>query len=212
MTALRPRARRAFTVARPVLLVLVGTLVVAGCGDARKTFGLERKPPDEFAVVRRAPLTMPPSFELRPPTPGAPRPQENTPRDDAAAALFGAAATTGAGADRDADGFFLGGPTAGGGAFSRGEQALLARAGAAEALPNIRAVVEEETTAMVVADRRWVDSLIFWQDQDPPYTVVDAEQEAQRLRANLAEGRPVTEGETPAIRRVRKAPLEGLFN
>ena len=34
--------------------------------------------PDEFAVESRAPLTIPPEFALRPPQPGAPRPQEIT--------------------------------------------------------------------------------------------------------------------------------------
>ena len=34
--------------------------------------------PDEFAVESRAPLTVPPDFDLRPPEPGAPRPQEKT--------------------------------------------------------------------------------------------------------------------------------------
>jgi hypothetical protein len=32
--------------------------------------------PDEFEVVQRAPLTIPPDFDLRPPKPGSPRPQE----------------------------------------------------------------------------------------------------------------------------------------
>jgi hypothetical protein len=39
--------------------------------------------PDEFAVESRAPLTIPPDFDLRPPQPGAPRPQEATAADKA---------------------------------------------------------------------------------------------------------------------------------
>jgi hypothetical protein len=38
--------------------------------------GLAPSAPDEFAVESRAPLTIPPDFDLRPPAPGAPRPQE----------------------------------------------------------------------------------------------------------------------------------------
>lgn len=38
--------------------------------------GLSPSAPDEFAVESRAPLTIPPEFDLRPPQPGAPRPQE----------------------------------------------------------------------------------------------------------------------------------------
>ena len=40
--------------------------------------GIERTGPDEFAVESRAPLVVPPDFDLRPPQPGAPRPQEKT--------------------------------------------------------------------------------------------------------------------------------------
>jgi len=57
------------------ILLLAGSLT-AGCTDFKKTIGLEPTLPDEFAVESRAPLTIPPDFDLRPPTPGAPRPQE----------------------------------------------------------------------------------------------------------------------------------------
>ena len=58
------------------VLCLAGSLLIAGCTDFKKTIGLEPTLPDEFAVESRAPLTIPPDFDLRPPTPGAPRPQE----------------------------------------------------------------------------------------------------------------------------------------
>ena len=51
-------------------------LLLPGCSDLKRSIGLERTSPDEFAVESRAPLTMPPDFELRPPQPGAARPQE----------------------------------------------------------------------------------------------------------------------------------------
>ena len=44
---------------------------------------MDRVGPDEFAVESRAPLTLPPEFDLRPPQPGAPRPQEVTAADKA---------------------------------------------------------------------------------------------------------------------------------
>ncbi len=54
------------------------TLLLPGCTDLKRSIGLERSSPDEFAVESRAPLTMPPDFELRPPQPGAARPQEKS--------------------------------------------------------------------------------------------------------------------------------------
>ncbi len=58
-------------------------LLLPGCADFRQIVGLDRVGPDEFAVESRAPLTIPPEFNLRPPQPGAPRPQEATAADKA---------------------------------------------------------------------------------------------------------------------------------
>src|SRR3954447_7642403 len=71
-------------------LLLGGTLVLlAGCSSDKlsRTFGLTRDAPDEFTVTTRAPLSMPPDFSLRPPRPGAPRPQEQSEREQAQEAL-----------------------------------------------------------------------------------------------------------------------------
>src|SRR5271166_5359348 len=57
---------------------LVGALLLSACTDFKRSIGLEKTSPDEFAVESRAPLTIPPDFDLRPPQPGAPRPQEKT--------------------------------------------------------------------------------------------------------------------------------------
>ncbi|HJU18197.1 MAG TPA: DUF3035 domain-containing protein [Stellaceae bacterium] len=57
------------------VLSIAGTLL-SGCSGFKQAIGLEPTMPDEFAVEARAPLTIPPDFALRPPKPGAPRPQE----------------------------------------------------------------------------------------------------------------------------------------
>jgi len=59
-------------------LWLAGASLIAGCSDLKKSMGLEPTLPDEFAVESRAPLTIPPDFDLRPPQPGASRPQEKS--------------------------------------------------------------------------------------------------------------------------------------
>ena len=66
------------TCVRLGVVSLAGVLLLAGCSDFKKSIGLEQGMPDEFAVESRAPLTIPPEFDLRPPTPGAPRPQEKS--------------------------------------------------------------------------------------------------------------------------------------
>src|SRR5271170_1514028 len=69
----------------PLLAVacLAVSLLLPGCSGFQRAIGLEKVGPDEFAVESRAPLTIPPEFDLRPPQPGAPRPQEATTADQA---------------------------------------------------------------------------------------------------------------------------------
>src|ERR1700759_5716170 len=64
-------------------------ILLGGCatGDLTRTFGLTRDSPDEYTVTTRAPLSMPPEYNLRPPRPGAPRPQEQSERQQAEEAL-----------------------------------------------------------------------------------------------------------------------------
>ncbi|HEX2113081.1 MAG TPA: DUF3035 domain-containing protein [Alphaproteobacteria bacterium] len=186
---------------RPVALapclVLLASLALSGCGDARKALGFEKAPPDEFRIVSRAPLSLPPDYALRPPQPGAARPQEQTSPQQARQALLGA----GGAPVR---------PAAPEGA-SPGEAALLAKVGTPRTDPRIRELVDRESTALAEADRTFFDRLVFWQKPPEPGTVVDPQREAQRLRENQALGRAATEGETPTIRRRRKGALEGIF-
>src|SRR5579871_3802882 len=66
--------------ARRILLCGCALVALAACSDLRESLGLGRTAPDEYTVIDRPPLSMPPDFGLRPPQPGAARPQE-TPVD-----------------------------------------------------------------------------------------------------------------------------------
>ena len=76
---------------RALALLLASQLVLAACagGSVQRALGLSKRSPDEFAVVSRAPLIVPPDYELRPPRPGEPRPQVGTTADQARATLVG---------------------------------------------------------------------------------------------------------------------------
>ncbi|MGH6945318.1 MAG: DUF3035 domain-containing protein, partial [Geminicoccaceae bacterium] len=65
-------------------------LALGGCarGTVQSALGMDKRAPDEFLVVRRAPLIVPPDFDLRPPRPGATQPV-NTADDRTLAALTG---------------------------------------------------------------------------------------------------------------------------
>ncbi len=181
-------------------LTTVGLLLgsaLTGCTDARRALGYEKIAPDEFRVVSHAPLSTPPDFSLRPPAPGAVRPQEGATRDQARQALVG-------GADI---------PTPSR-VSAAGDAALLRQAGAGTALPDIRNQVNKETLALVEGGKTLSDSLIFWRK---PVTAdageqLDAAKEAERLQENQRSGRPVTSGDTPRIVRYRKGMLEGIFD
>lgn len=67
---------------------LLGTALLLGGCTSSGLFNRER--PDEFAVQRQAPLVIPPDFALTPPSPGAPRPTDQSAAQQAQEALFGA--------------------------------------------------------------------------------------------------------------------------
>lgn len=191
------RARRGRLVTLAGLVV--ATLAVAGCGGnqtVQEMIGYDRSTPDEFAVMPRAPLAMPASMEeLPPPTPGAPRPQEAQPREQAEAILFG-------------QGQKVTGVAAAPAATGPGASAILAKAGQAD--QDIRGTVDQETTQRAASEDGFIDRLMFWNSKPLPGTVVDPYKESARLNTNAEAGKPLTTGDTPIIIRKRAAPLEGL--
>lgn len=173
-----------------LVLCVAALLAAGGCESAKRSFGLGKQPPDEFQVVSRAPLSIPPDFGLRPPQPGAARPQEPEPRQEAATIILGAAG--------------------GAGNASAGLMKVLDQAGVAEAVPDIRAQINEDN-AILAEDTSFADRLIFWRPPPDKEVVVDATSESQRLADNAATGEPPTAGATPIIVEREKALFEGLF-
>ena len=167
-------------------------LGLSGCEKTREAFGLNRTAPDEFSVVTRAPLSMPPDYGLRPPTPGAKRPQESAIKDEARRILV----TSGSGAKTQTSG-----------AASVGESALLKKAGADNTDPSIRQQVSRENKILAAGDKGFVDRLMFWRKDEPKHSEIDAASEARRLNENAAMGDPASKGATLVIQRKKK----GLF-
>ncbi|MBO6835567.1 MAG: DUF3035 domain-containing protein [Alphaproteobacteria bacterium] len=173
--------------------MLTGSLLVAACSaDTGKILGLEKTTPDEFAVVSRAPLSLPPDYGLRPPDPNGQRYQDLKPQLDAQRAVFGDEAVQRR-LDTEAQLRRAG--------VSQGEMSLLDRTGAIEASPEIRLVVDEETAALAAEQDSFVNDLVFWRDSEKAGDVIDANEETRRLQGNAALGVPVTEGQTPIITR-----------
>jgi hypothetical protein len=184
------------------LLALGLVLSLGACEGVKSQLGLGKQRPDEFKVVARAPLSLPPDFTLRPPEPGTVRPQEGTATQQARTAVFRAEDQEG---NQAMDAAI---PQDG---RSQGERALLFKAGATNSDSSIRNTIDNETAQFNESNQDFIDTLVFWRDKQQPGVIVDAEAEAARLRENAALGRGATSGQTPTIERKKEAILEGLF-
>jgi hypothetical protein len=180
-------------------VIVAGALIaaagLAGCTSTRNALGMNKITPDEFRVVTKAPLVVPPDFALRPPAPGKPRPQELQPESAARTALLG---------QREGE------------VRSEGEKLLVAKAGADKADPLIRYVVDDEFGDVAHKDKSFADRVMFWRpDKATPAAApqalgdttapIDPAAEAERI-SNLTGGKTVIiarEGE-------KKLKLPGL--
>ena len=184
---------------RPNLVrtLLLGSTVIllAGCGNDNlsRAFGLTRDAPDEFTVTTRAPLSLPPDYNLRPPRPGMARPQEQTERQQAEEALVPQLA--------------LGAPK---GSSSAGQTALIQEAGPS-APGDIRRKVDQDAHN-AAADQGFVDKLLYWRKSDSQPVQVDAAKESQRLRQNSALGQGPDAGSTPIIQQKPQGWFSSLFS
>jgi len=176
-----------------ILLTVIAATALSGCESAQKAFGGKKSSPDEFVVYSRPPLSQPPDFMLRPPTPGVARPQTNSATDMARDALLKTSDST---AKRLA--------SENKAATTPGLQALMTHTGAITADPGIRNKINEETSNLAEEDQRLIDTMIFWVN-DKPFegSVVDPEKEQKRIREAQALGKPITEGATEHVRRKR---------
>lgn len=133
-------------IARMGIVAALG-LSTAGCTSVGKALGMGKASPDEFAVVTKAPLVIPPDFSLKPPKPGAPPQNELDPAKGAKDALYSQLGTQGAS-----------------GSTTDGEIALITAAGATDADNSIRDLINSENFSTGRADRSFSDKLMFWQN------------------------------------------------
>jgi hypothetical protein len=153
---------------------------VSGCQSAGRALGITKVTPDEFRVVTKAPLTVPPDYSLRPPTPGEPRPQELQPESAARTALLGVRASQ----DRD-----------------QGEKMFVTRAGADKADPLVRYVVDDEFGDLAHKDSSFADRVLFWRKDKAAVAAASGTQTAKEAGAETA---------APVDPKVEATRLKGL--
>lgn len=186
------------------VLAVILAVGLGGCGELRDALGQTKDPPDEFQVVARAPLALPPNYDLRPPKPGAERPQERSTTDAAAERILGRSARASAVSPNAV-------PAAPVVVNSIGEAKFRQQLGVDQAEPGIRETVDQETRDYVYETRYPIDRLLFWKEEPPAGVLLDATKEQQRLQENAALGRKPSEGELPTISRNREGLLQRLF-
>jgi hypothetical protein len=160
-------------------VIALATLAMTACGGTvQERLGMSRRAPDEFQVVRRQPLVIPPEYRL--PAPGTPSPAQqrrDVARDVQTALLGGVAAAP------------ANGP-------SRGEEVLLA-AVPGTVQPGIRDLILTENTELTQLDESRFLFILDFQRRNMTaasgaVTPIDPAAEAARLEAEGASARVVT--------------------
>mgnify|MGYP000678136273 CR=1 FL=1 len=168
-------------------IALLG-FAVTGCVSASKSLGLTKSAPNEFNILTKAPLVVPPEYNLRPPQLGTSNAENNYSQKSARDALIG---------DIDAAE-----PT-------RGEVVLMSKAGVGRANQEIRLEIDG-ANSVERKSKSFSDQVLFWQDGkvvQPDGSPMDPEVEAQRMESmNAATGG----GEVTITKRPGGAKLPGL--
>ena len=172
-------------------VLLAAGLSLMSCDTIREAAGVTKQPPDEFAIATKAPLIIPPDYNLKPPKPGAAPLNQVSPTQAAQAALYGADTQQIAASIQ--------------GNYSPAEKLLLAQSGAAAADDSIRRVIAADN-AKAEDTGSFTDSLLFGgsatASSDAP---LDANAEEARINA-------AKNGDKPAGEQKEKATIGDSSN
>jgi len=175
------------------ILLCSSISILSGCSsDLKKDLGLVREAPDEFLVMSRPTLTAPPSFDLPKPTDTPSWKRKSHSRSQARHALFN-------------------NPEYVRKSTSSGESILLQRAQTNQRDSNIR-----EQLALEQAEKQKDKSLlsnivtpITGKEKEP---IIDAKAEANRIRNNIEQGKPLTSDNVPVISQPNGSVLNKIIN
>ena len=185
--------KNVFAIILPILLI--------GCSSARDIVGLGKQSPDEFEVVTRAPLSLPPDYGLRVPIPNISRTQEKSVRDSADDLISSRGSSSRQKLSRRNR---LG-------ATSPAEDAILGRAQARSSDDSIRAKLSSDNKTISGTDKKLIDKIIFWQGAEKPGAILDPEKESKRINDLKSDGKTIANGDVPVIERADGGLLDGLF-
>lgn len=166
-------------------LMLISVLMLSACSGGDGLIG-GKNAPDEFEVVIRPPLTLPPNFTLRP----------NDDNDAASANLANAQA--GVSAIGQSQSLLGTNNSANASSF---EELF----GTDQIIPNIRNIIDEETLGIQIDRRVPLEQIFGGQPEVGPD--LDAAAEAYRIRQAIKDGQPLTDTPTFANDPLDNIPL-----
>ena len=158
---------------RRLFLMIIGLFIVFGataCSDYRRAIGTEKSTPDEFQVVVRPPLSLPPEFAIRPDATTTDLGVDEKSSRNLMNKLFERRNTSASGYDE----FF--------------------ELSATE--PDIRVKIDQETTGIIFERRLPINVIFGGLPEVGP--ILDQMAEDRRIRINLMQKRAINEGATPA--------------
>lgn len=168
--------------------LIAASASMTACASASKRLGLTTTAPNEFNILTKAPLVVPPEYNLLPPRVGASSSENNYTQESARKALIGDIDDTE--------------PT-------RGEIVLMTKAGVGRANQEVRIEIDGQNSVERKSSS-FSDRVLFWQNGSvkmPNGSPLDPELEAKRLESvNKATGG----GEVKITRKPGRAKLPGL--
>ncbi len=171
-----------------VALLSACALMSAGCSTGARVLGIRKSAPNEFNIITKPPLIVPPEYNLRPPRTGELDIEEKYSTAEARKALLGEIDPA---------------------EPSQGEAVLIANAGGGRADPAVRAIIDG-SNSIVRKNRGFADRVMFWRDGNAigaDGQPLDPDSEERRMKAiNAATG----DGKVDIVRRPSGAKLPGL--
>ncbi len=166
------------------ILMMVGSATfLSGCSGLGKSLGFSKNPPDEFKVVRRAPLTLPPKFSLTPPKKKDPTRPRKEMAESAHSIMIDKQG------EGDLEKVFITKEEREIKTKSSGASAHVLVSEAKRALPergdrthNIRHTVDEEAGIYKPDDKTLVESIMFWDKGSKSGDIIDPEEERKSYK------------------------------